>query len=91
MRTAKLSSKSQIVIPADVRRQLDLHPGDTLNMEVEEDRIVVTKASPLSAVERLAAFRGEIWKGAAEEIQRARDEWEEYSRELERTRSEWNH
>lgn len=74
MHSARISSKSQIVIPAEVRRKLGLHPGDVLDVEVEDDRIVLRK-TPESWLERLAAFRGEHWEGVAEEIQRERDEW----------------
>jgi antitoxin PrlF len=87
MRTAKLSSKSQIVIPAEVRRQLGIQPGDTLNLAVEGERIVITKESPLAALERLRSLGRGMWREMEEEIERSRSEWEEYSRELERTRS----
>lgn len=40
MSTATLTSKGQITIPKDVRCRLNLHPGDTLDFAVEEDRRV---------------------------------------------------
>lgn len=89
MRTAKLSSKSQIVIPAEVRRQLGICPGDTLAVAVEGDRIVLSKESPESALARLEAFVGDPrFRGLPEEIEGGRNEWEEYSREIERARHE---
>ena len=75
MPTARLSSKSQIVIPAEIRRRLGIEPGDELLVEVEDDRIVIRKSSK-SALERLAGFAGPRWRGYADEIQRMRDEWD---------------
>ena len=74
MATATLSSKSQIVLPADVRKQLGLRPGDRLIIEVDKDHAVIRKA-PVSDVEALAAFQGELWKGYADQLERSRDEW----------------
>jgi len=75
MATARLSSKSQIVIPAAIRRRLGLSPGDLLEIRQEGDRIVVQKVrgSALAALERLS---GPIWQGSAEALDRARDEWD---------------
>lgn len=74
MRTAKLSSKSQIVIPAEVRRRLDLRPGDVLRVSVEGERMVVTKKSELDPLERLKAFGTGRWSEAEEELERGRTE-----------------
>jgi antitoxin PrlF len=75
MPTARLSSKSQIVIPAELRRRLGVQPGDDLLIEWEEDRIVIRK-SVQSPLDVLAALPREVWSGAADEIRRMRDEWE---------------
>ncbi|HEX8696063.1 MAG TPA: AbrB/MazE/SpoVT family DNA-binding domain-containing protein [Longimicrobium sp.] len=75
MPTARLSSKSQIVIPVEIRRKLGIEPGDELLLETEDDRIVIRKSTQ-SALELLESLPKEIWKNAAEEIQRMRDEWE---------------
>lgn len=72
--TIKLSSKSQIVIPAEARRQLGLRPGDRLSIEVERDAIVLRKA-PESALDGLEEFIGDaVWSGYAEELLRERTE-----------------
>lgn len=76
MAIARLSSKSQIVIPAEARRELDLHPGDELHVEIEDDRIVIRKHEPESVLAQLEAYCGEHWRGAAEEIQRERETWD---------------
>lgn len=75
MRTAKLSSKSQILIPAEIRRQLGLQPGDHLGLEVQGDSIVLRKQTA-SWVECLDRFSCEIWRGYADEVQRERSRGE---------------
>ncbi len=76
MSTATLSSKSQLVLPAEIRRKLRIHPGDRLVVELEGDHAVVRKA-PHSDVEALAAYRSKIWRDYADEVQEARDEWDQ--------------
>lgn len=75
MTTATLSSKSQLVIPAEVRRQLGINPGDRLLLEVQGDQLVIRKAS-LSDVEALAAYQGALWQGYGDELDRDRDQWD---------------
>ncbi len=75
MSTTTLSSKSQLVLPAKIRRKLGIHPGDRLVVEVEGDHAVIRKAAA-SDVEALAGFRSELWEGYAHELVRARDEWD---------------
>ena len=75
MPTATLSSKSQIVIPVELRRQLGLRPGDRLILEAEEDRIIVKKEHR-SFLDRLDALSGEVWQDGEEELRRSREEWD---------------
>ncbi len=75
MSTATLSSKSQVVLPAEVRRRLGLRPGDRLVIEVEGDHAVIRKA-PASDVDALAELGSELWRGYAEDLERARAEWD---------------
>lgn len=75
MPIARLSSKSQIVIPSELRQKLGIQPGDELMLEAHDDRIVITRA-PSSALVRLRALSGPMWKGASEQLQRDRDEWD---------------
>jgi AbrB family looped-hinge helix DNA binding protein len=75
MRRTRLSSKSQITLPADYRRRLGVEPGEELLMDFQDDRIVLLKNSG-SALDELRSLPPEIWAGAADEIQRARDEWD---------------
>lgn len=49
--TAKLTSKSQASIPAKVRKQLGLKPGDTIAYELSDDgSVTLRKAQPLDVV-----------------------------------------
>ncbi len=41
----KLSSKGQIVIPKGIRKQLDLHEGDTLIIACYGDALILKKLS----------------------------------------------
>lgn len=41
MVTATLSTKGQVVVPAELRRQLDLKPGDLVVFELTEDKSAV--------------------------------------------------
>lgn len=41
MLTSALTSKGQVTIPSDIRRQLHLHPGDKVGFMVEDDHIVL--------------------------------------------------
>ena len=75
MPIATLSSKSQLVLPAEIRRKLGIRPGDRLVVELEGDHAVIRKV-PLSDVKALAAYRSEIWRDYDGELEKARGEWD---------------
>lgn len=57
---AKISSKGQVTIPAEVRKKLHLATGDTLAWEIEADgRIWVRRVAPLD-LDYLAAVSGTL-------------------------------
>jgi AbrB family looped-hinge helix DNA binding protein len=74
MALAKLSSKSQVVLPAAIRKALNIHPGDHLEITSKDDAILIRKASP-SATEALDACSSDIWEGYEDELKQARDQW----------------
>ncbi len=76
MPLAKLSSKSQIVLPVKIRRHLNINPGDTLEIREENQRIVILKA-PTSIVDELDQCDSSIWKNYADELLISRKEWDE--------------
>jgi len=45
MSIAKLSSKAQVVIPADIRRKLGLRPGDLVELQARGDTVIIRKAA----------------------------------------------
>ena len=46
MSTSTLTSKGQATIPKDIRKRLNLHPGERLGLVIDEDgRVLVLPAS----------------------------------------------
>jgi antitoxin PrlF len=75
MALTTLSNKSQIVLPAEIRKRLKLAPGDRLEIAVEGDRILIRKAlsSYLDALENCAS---DVWRDYEKELQQAHDQWD---------------
>ncbi len=57
----KLSTKHQIVIPRDARRQLSLAPGDRLLIEVRDGALILTPR-PQSYARHLRGLHREVWR-----------------------------
>ncbi|HEY0021370.1 MAG TPA: AbrB/MazE/SpoVT family DNA-binding domain-containing protein [Longimicrobium sp.] len=74
MREYKLSSKSQIVVPASVRKDLGLEPGDRVRFEPHPEGYLLRKAQAATWVDRVAAVGGDELRGYAEQLLRERDE-----------------
>ncbi len=74
MPLAKLSSKSQIVLPVAIRKRLKIQPGDELEITTKENAIIIRKAA-VSATEALDACSSDIWRRYEEELDQARDLW----------------
>ena len=79
MAVATLSSKSQIVVPSDVRERLGLKPGDQIAVEIEGDHAVLRKLprSPLDELRRL--IDPKIYRGAAVDLEKCREVWRLFS------------
>lgn len=75
MPLARLSSKSQLVLPAAIRRDLGVRAGDLLEVALEGDHAVLRKA-PQSYVDALSACGCDLWKGYADSLEEGRDEWD---------------
>jgi antitoxin PrlF len=66
---AKISSKGQVTIPADVRKKLHLQTGDTIAWEIAEDgRAWLRRIEPLD-VDYLSAVSGTLseWNSDADD------------------------
>ncbi len=72
----KLSSKYQIVIPRQVRQQLDLRAGDGLLVEVSGKTIILVPR-PRSYTARLRGLHKEVWRDveAAAYVREERKGW----------------
>ena len=66
MPVSTISSKGQITLPAQVRRQLKIMPNDRLVIEVRDDTIVITRAPDLFD------FKGFLGKAIPEGHERER-------------------
>jgi AbrB family looped-hinge helix DNA binding protein len=62
---SKVSVKSQTVIPREVRKRLDLKPGDTLRYRVTDQGVMLDKAPANEADDPFAAFSE--WSSEADE------------------------
>lgn len=63
--TSKITSKSQTVIPRDIREKLGLKPGDRLHYKITDKGIIIEKAL-MSDDDPFAVFSE--WSGEEDEI-----------------------
>jgi AbrB family looped-hinge helix DNA binding protein len=75
MAIAEVGADSQIELPAEIRQRLGIKPGDQVRIEGRGNEIVITPLAS-SAFERLKALGGPVWHGAAERLERDRNEWD---------------
>jgi antitoxin PrlF len=61
---SKLTAKAQTTIPRPVREALRLKPGDEIVYQIQDDRVVLSKASEASADDPFATFSE--WDSAAD-------------------------
>lgn len=58
----KIDEVGRIVLPKDIRKKLDLDANDMLKIDVEDNRVIITKAEPdcifCSSTENLKSFMG---------------------------------
>lgn len=88
MSVTRLSSKGQVVIPASIRRRLNLAAGDELRVEIAStaDRTIVLRAANRRDVES-ALRRGYAWiEERGEDLVTALHETRRRARERERRR-----
>ncbi len=72
MKVKKLSSKGQIVLPAELRDEFHLSKGDKLLVEKREDEIVLKPISSLSKLKGIDDI-----EDASEELKKIRGEWDQ--------------
>lgn len=66
---AKIDSKGQVTVPAEIRRALDVKAGDVLIWNVESKHKVVVRRAPAVDVDYLAAITGSLpeWDSAEDD------------------------
>ncbi|MCK8603288.1 AbrB/MazE/SpoVT family DNA-binding domain-containing protein [Desulfoferrobacter suflitae] len=75
MPIVKLSSKSQLVLPAAIRKRLAIKPGDLLQV-IEKDDAIVIRRAPSSYVDALERCASDLWRGYETELERSRERWD---------------
>ncbi|MDT8442530.1 MAG: AbrB/MazE/SpoVT family DNA-binding domain-containing protein [Desulfuromonadales bacterium] len=75
MPLARLSSTSRIALPTAIRRNLDIHPGDTLEITQQGDLIAIRKVTG-RFVDALDTCASPVWRDYAGELSRDKDQWD---------------
>jgi AbrB family looped-hinge helix DNA binding protein len=73
-----LNQKSQVVISKEIRKRLNLKPGDQLAAVVEGDKIVL-RPKPKNSAQRLRGLGKGTWGSRTKidaYIEKLRDEWQ---------------
>lgn len=73
MPIVKLSSKGQIVIPAEIREHLNLDKGDKVLIEKKNDDVVL---KPVVRLSRLRGIDRGKWRATSKEVDKMRKEWD---------------
>jgi AbrB family looped-hinge helix DNA binding protein len=78
MEELTVNEKGLILIPARMRRELDIKPGSTVIAVVEGPRIVIWK-KPSSFTDYMTGLHAEVWEGvdAEEYVEEERRSWED--------------
>ena len=63
--TAKLSAKSQTVIPKPVRDKLGVGPGDLVEFEIRDGEVLIRRAAATQRIVPFAVFHE--WESEADE------------------------
>ncbi len=71
-----VSSKNQIVIPAEAREKLGIKPGDKLIVDISEHHMILFK-EPENYADFMYGLYKEVWEGinTDEYINNERDSW----------------
>ena len=76
--TVKVSRRYQIALPSSARKQLDIHAGDRLLVDIQ-DGMIILLPQPQDYAAHLAGLHREIWQGedTTTYLDRERDSWQE--------------
>jgi AbrB family looped-hinge helix DNA binding protein len=71
MSTSILTSKGQTTIPKDIRKRLNLHPGDRLEFVIDEDGRVLVLPASIDASESAGMLKSAARPVSVEDMNRA--------------------
>ena len=71
MSTSTLTSKGQTTIPKDVRKRLNLHPGDRLEFVIDEDGRVLVLPASIDASELAGMLKPPVRPVSVEDMNKA--------------------
>jgi len=76
IKTIKIGKKSQIVLPASIRKHLHIAEGDEIIMKTSGNTIVLVP-KPKSYAEYMQGLHKEVWEGESpdEYVHTMREEW----------------
>jgi len=70
----RLSSKGQIVIPLEIRKELELKRGDKMIIQRKDDKVII---KPVTRISGMKGIDKKAWKDSSKEIDKLRKEWDE--------------
>jgi AbrB family looped-hinge helix DNA binding protein len=62
MSTVKIGKRNQITIPAIARKQLNIHSGDHLTVDIQNDMLILLP-EPKDYAQYMTGLHKEIWEG----------------------------
>ena len=71
MSTSMLTSKGQTTIPKDIRKRLNLHPGERLGLVIDEDGRVLVLPASIGASELAGMLKPPARPVSVEDMNRA--------------------
>jgi len=77
MESVKVSTKYQVVIPREARRELDINEGDELLVQVKDGLMMIMKRPP-SYTEFTRGLGSSVWEGVDIDkyVRGERESWE---------------
>lgn len=82
--SSTISSQNQVTLPAKVRRQLGLNPGDTLIWQVNKDALgtphVVARPGTVAALKSLRGVAKDLYRkhgGGKKVLDQERNSWDQ--------------
>ncbi|AKX93430.1 MULTISPECIES: AbrB/MazE/SpoVT family DNA-binding domain-containing protein [Neomoorella] len=77
IKTVKLGARCQMVLPAEIRKQLGIKKGDEIIIKIRGKKAII-EPKPKSYAEHLWGLHKEVWAGTDPDkyVKEERDQWE---------------